>query len=209
MENQAFWNKNWAVWQDAPKPSKFAEKALKIMKIRDFHSVLDVGCGKGENSLLFAKNGMNTTALDISDTALAAVESLRHERIKTLCADIVSADLGKEKYDAVFACLSLHYFDDYTTRKIIGKLFDALTPDGALFVRCKSTEDPLYGKGEQVGKDMFRLQYVRHFFSPEYMRDVLNAFPVVHITETREDYFGDCAFVDAAAMKIDNRINCV
>lgn len=205
MENQAFWNKNWAKWKDAPKPSLFAEKALKIMKIKDLHTVLDVGCGKGENSLLFAENGMHTTALDISDTALETVERLRRERIKTLCADIVSADLGREKYDAVFACLSLHYFDDCTTRKIIGKLYDALTADGVLFVRCKSTEDPLYGKGEQVGKDMYCFGYVRHFFSPEYMRDVLSAFPDVHITETREDYFGDCAFVDAVAMKIRDK----
>lgn len=201
MENQAFWNKNWAVWNGVQKPSKFAEKALKIMKIKDLHTVLDVGCGKGENSALFAENGLHTTALDISSTALEAVKRLHRERITTLCADIVSADLGREKYDAVFACLSLHYFDDCTTRKIVGKLYDVLTPDGVLFVRCKSTKDPLYGKGEQVGKDMFRLQYVRHFFSPEYMQDVLSAFPVVHITETREDYFGDCAFTDAVAAK--------
>lgn len=201
MENQAFWNKNWAAWNDAQQPSKFAEKALKIMKIKDLHTVLDVGCGKGENSRLFAENGLHTTALDISSTALETVKRLKRERITTLCADIVSADLGREKYDAVFACLSLHYFDDCATRKIVGKLYDALTPDGVLFARCKSTKDPLYGKGEPVGKDMYRLQYVRHFFSPEYMRSVLSAFPVVRITETREDYFGDCAFTDAVAVK--------
>ena len=40
MENQAFWNKNWAKWKDAPKPSLFAEKALKIMKIKDAENVL-------------------------------------------------------------------------------------------------------------------------------------------------------------------------
>ena len=207
MENQAFWNKNWAAWNSAQKPSKFAEKALKIIKIKDLHTVLDVGCGKGENSRLFAENGVHTTALDISSTALESVKRLHRERITTLCADIVSADLGREKYDAVFACLSLHYFDDCTTRKIVGKLYDALTPDGVLFARCKSTKDPLYGKGEPVGKDMFRLQYVRHFFSPEYMQDVLSAFPVVHIAETREDYFGDCAFTDAVAAKIDGGQN--
>ena len=207
MEDQAFWNNNWAVWNGVQKPSKFAEKALKIMKIKDLHTVLDVGCGKGENSALFAENGLHTTALDISDTALESVKRLHRERITTLCADIVSADLGREKYDAVFACLSLHYFDDCTTRKIVGKLYDALTPDGVLFVRCKSTKDPLYGKGEPVGKDMFRLQYVRHFFSPEYMQDVLSAFPVVRIAETREDYFGDCAFTDAVAAKIDDGEN--
>ena len=201
MDNQLFWNANWAKWSHDFTPSPFAVKALKLIKIKDFHDVLDLGCGTGGNSLFFAANGLNVTACDVSDAALDAVDGLKHPKIKTMQADMTTANFGKEKYDAVFACLSLHYFDDAVTRRIVSNIRESLRADGALFVRCKSTEDPLYGKGEQVGKDMYRFGYVRHFFSPEYMRDVLSAFPVVRITETREDYFGDCAFVDAAAMK--------
>ena len=207
MDGREFWNANWAKWSRDFTPSPFAVKALKLMKIKDFHDILDLGCGTGGNSLFFAANGLRVTACDVSDTALESVESFKHPKIETMRADMTAADFGIDAYDAVFACLSLHYFGDAVTRRIVAGVHKALRPGGLFFVRCKSTKDPLYGKGEPVGKDMFRLQYVRHFFSPEYMQDVLSAFPVVRIAETREDYFGDCAFTDAVAAKIDDGKN--
>ena len=54
MTGQNVWNKNWAEWKEDYIPSPFAEKAFKLMKIKDMHDVLDLGCGKGRNSLYFA-----------------------------------------------------------------------------------------------------------------------------------------------------------
>lgn len=68
--------------------------------------------------------------MDISDEALETVDRLRHPKITTVCADIAVTELGVEKYDAVFACLSLHYFGDLQTRRIIGKIYRALRPGG-------------------------------------------------------------------------------
>lgn len=201
MQDKNFWNNNWSTWQEDFKPSPFAEKAFRLMKIKDMHDVLDLGCGKGRNSLFFASNEMNVTAMDISDEALKTVENLKHPKITTLCADIARADLGKEKYDAVFACLSLHYFGDAVTRLIIQNVFQALRGGGFFFIRCKSVKDRFYGIGEKVGEDMYFDEMTRHFFRPEYMQDVLSDFETVAVTECEEDYFGPCAFVDGFASK--------
>ena len=201
MQDKQFWNANWAEWQEDFTPSPFAQKALKLIKIKDLHDVLDLGCGKGRNSLFFAANGLNVTATDISDEALETVDRLRHPKITTVCADFAVADLGVEKYDAVFACLSLHYFGDLQTRRIIGKIYRALRPGGLFFIRCKSVKDRFYGIGEQIGEDIFSDDLTRHFFRPEYMKDILSAFETAAVTETEEDYFGPCAFVDAVAAK--------
>lgn len=201
MQDRRFWNANWAAWREDSTPSLFAQKALKLIKIKDMRDVLDLGCGKGGNSLFFAANGLNVTALDISDEALKTVDKLRHPKITTLRADIAAAELGTEKYDAVFACLSLHYFGDLETRRVIGKIYRALRAGGLFFIRCKSVKDRFYGVGEKVGEDIFSDDLTRHFFRPEYMRDVLSGFESAAVTETEEDYFGPCAFVDAVAMK--------
>lgn len=201
MNDRQFWNANWAKWSRDFTPSPFAVKALKLIKINDFHDVLDLGCGTGGNSLFFAANGLNVTACDVSDAALETVESFKHPKIKTKRADMTAADFGKERYDAVFACLSLHYFGDAVTRRIIAGVYESLRADGLFFVRCKSVKDPLFGVGERVGENMYRAEYVRHFFTPEYMRDVLSDFSDAAVSETTGDYFGDCAFVDAAAVK--------
>ena len=201
MTEQSVWNKNWAAWKEDFKPSPFAEKAYKLIKIKDMHDVLDLGCGKGRNSLFFASNGLNVTAMDISDEALKTVEALRHPKIKTVCADISKADLEPERYDAVFACLSLHYFGDAVTRMIVDKVYRSLRAGGLFFIRCKSVKDKAYGVGEKVGEDMYFDEWVRYFFRPEYMTDILSGFETAAVSETEEDYFGLCHFVDGIAVK--------
>ena len=203
MDEPNVWNKNWVAWKEDFKPSPFAEKAFRMMKIKDFHDVLDLGCGKGRNSLFFASNGMNVTAMDISDEALKTVEGLRHPKIKTVCADISKADLKPESFDAVFACLSLHYFGDAVTRMIVEKVYRSLRAGGLFFIRCKSVKDKAYGIGEKVGEDMYFDEWIRHFFTPEYMTDVLSGFETAAVCETEEDYFGLCCFVDGIAVKAE------
>lgn len=203
MTGQNVWNENWANWKENYKPSPFAEKAFRLMKIKDMHDVLDLGCGKGRNSLYFAANGMNVTATDISDEALKAIDALRHPKIRTVCADISATDFGEERYDAVFACLSLHYFGDAVTRKIIGEIHRSLRGGGLFFIRCKSVKDKAYGVGEKVGEDMYFDGWTRHFFRPEYMTDILAGFETVAVCESEEDYFGPCRFVDGIAVKSD------
>lgn len=201
MTGQSVWNKNWAAWKEDFKPSPFAEKAFRLMKVKDFHDVLDLGCGKGRNSLFFASNGLNVTAMDISDEALRTVENLRHPKIRTVYADISKADLQPECYDAVFACLSLHYFGDAVTRMIVDKVYRSLRAGGLFFIRCKSVKDKAYGVGENVGEDMYFDGWTRHFFRPEYMTDILSGFETAAVSETEEDYFGVCHFVDGVAVK--------
>ena len=203
MSSQNVWNENWANWKEDFKPSPFAEKAFKLMKIKDMQDVLDLGCGKGRNSLFFAANGMNVTAMDISDEALKTIDGLRHPKIKTVCADTVVADFGGEKFDAVFACLSLHYFGDAVTRMIVEKVYRSLRSGGLFFIRCKSVRDKSYGVGEKVGEDMYFDGWMRHFFRPEYMADVLSCFETVAVSETEEEYFGICHFVDGIAVKAE------
>lgn len=149
---------------------------------------------------VFAANGLNVTAMDISDEALETVDRLRHPKITTVCADIAVTELGVEKYDAVFACLSLHYFGDLQTRRIIGKIYRALRP-GGLFLSGVSPLKTAFTVSENKSAKIFFRRSDTPFFRPEYMKDILSAFETAAVTETEEDYFGPCAFVDAVAAK--------
>ncbi len=201
MTEQSVWNKNWSRWKEDFKPSPFAEKAFKLIKLKDMHDILDLGCGKGGNSLFFASNGLNVTAMDISDEALKTVQALRHPKIRTVRADVSKADFETESYDAVFACLSLHYFGDAVTRMIVDKVRRSLRAGGMFFIRCKSVKDKAYGVGEKVGEDMYFDGWTRHFFTPEYMTEILSDFETAVVSETAEDYFGLCHFVDGIAIR--------
>jgi len=74
-------------------------------------------------------------------------------------------------------------------------------------VKCKSTEDPLFGQGEKVGENMYRYGktntvMIRHFFTEDYMRDLLEGFSEKEISSSKAKYDGkESAFVDGIAVK--------
>ena len=54
-------------------------------------------------------------------------------------------------------------------------------------MKCKATDDPLFGKGEKVGENMYRSGHTRHFFTTEYMRENLKDFEIYR--SIAGDYF--------------------
>jgi SAM-dependent methyltransferase len=114
-------------------------------------------------------------------------------------------DVGGGSVDGIYSRLALHYFDHRTTLTIFGELAWVLRKGGQLFFACRSTEDPLYGKGIEIEPDMYELRgHVRHFFSPEYAAELLevNNFINIDITTGKQDLYRDhSAYVKVSAEK--------
>lgn len=169
-------------------------------------SILDLGSGQGEDSLHFARLGCSITAVDISDFNVTTLqESAKRENltIQVLQQDIAHPfPFGNAVFDVVYAHLSVHYFDNETTKNIFREIYRILKPDGFFFVKCKSIDDPLYGKGEQIGPDMFCEEHPRHFFSEAYMRKCLAEFDSIRLEKTSSVYVDyKSAFIEAVARK--------
>ena len=170
-------------------------------------AVLDLGCGYGADSMYFAAHGCRVTAVDIADANIKKIQTIANE--KKLPIQARRVDLAQKlpfpshSFDVIYAHLSLHYFDDHTTKKIFDELFRILHNGGLLFVKCKSIDDSLYGKGKKIGPDMFHSDHVRHFFSVPYMQECLTRFEVVTLRRSTSAYAGHrSACIEAAARKI-------
>ena len=106
------------------------------------------------------------------------------------------------EFDGVYARLSLHYFTDDVTKSIFREICRVLKPNGYLCFICKSTNDPLYGKGTEIEKDMFENNgHIRHFFSEDYAKSLLvNDFTIEKLESGDEKFYGkDSAFVKVIA----------
>jgi hypothetical protein len=101
----------------------------------------------------------------------------------------------------IFANLSLHYFDDKTTKRIIDDIKSSLTDNGYFFIRCKSTKDPQYGEGEEIAPHTFKKDHTRRFFDKEYLTKLLNDFDMVYMEESEDYYYSPSAFIEAFAVK--------
>ncbi|MEM7167226.1 MAG: class I SAM-dependent methyltransferase [Planctomycetota bacterium] len=79
-------------------------------------SIVDIGCGSGQHSRLFASRGLEVTGVELSDTAVglcrenfakAGLEGTFH------CGDIRTLPFADRTFDASFLSLVLHHFLDF------------------------------------------------------------------------------------------------
>lgn len=180
---------------------KFAKSAADLLHTRPNVSILDIGCGDGRDAHFFAEQGLIVTAIDFSSEAIERVKKL-NSAIDARVMETQRMNFPDASFDAIYAHLSLHYFDDVTTTAVFRNVYRMLKPGGFFFVKCKSTKDTYYGEGERVGEHMYVRSYLRHFFTPEYMRKQLNDFTVLTLDETAAEYDGKTsAFIEAVAIK--------
>ncbi len=200
MNDKNYWSKKWGK-SGTVKPNPFAIRAYRLLQKKRVRTMLDLGSGDGRDALYFANKGLSVYAVDFSKSGIEHLKRM-DPSIHALTRDIRKLPFKKGSFDAVYAHLSLHYFSDKETREIFSAIRSMLKPGGLLFVKCKSTEDPLYGKGKKIGPDMYRKGHTRHFFSKEYMNELLVSFASARIRKTSGTYSGSrSSFIEAVAVK--------
>ncbi len=108
-------------------------------------SILDVGCGTGENSLYFAARGHKVTGIDFLAGPIAAAKQKSAER--RLAATFLVMDalaLGElpEVFDTAIDCGLFHVFSDEDRRRYVDGLATVLKPGGRLYLLCFSDAEP-------------------------------------------------------------------
>ena len=114
--------------------NKDLEEDLWIENYKDYlnnGTCLDLGCGIGQYSKWFMNHGYSVVSSDISKIAL--------EKVKEFNDNVVYADMREKlpfednKFDLVFANLSIHYFSDIETKDLMNEIKRILKKDG-LFI---------------------------------------------------------------------------
>ena len=204
MSEEEYWKTKWDN-RELEEANDFARRSFSQIKDKDFKTLLDLGCGDGRDSLFFASEGLNVTSVDFSESGIKKLNELSKENglnINAIQTDIRKINFPDNSFDVIYAHLSLHYFDDEITTQIFEKLSRILKKDGLIFIKCKSVEDALYGKGEEIEKDMYKKGHIRHFFSEEYMKEKLRNFKILEVRKTSSVYHQyESNFIEAVGTK--------
>ena len=181
-----FWQKRLAEETEKP-PSEFALKCLPLMKNLGFHSILELGCGMGDDAIYFAQNAFEVTSIDFSSGAVLEAtkkaEALSVTKVAFEVHDYTQPlRFSDGSFDCVYAHLSLHYFDDPTTSRIFSEVNRVLRDNG-LFVACvRSVDDPKYRRGQEIGKDTFLYKgHIGRFFTRENLQEKLHQFVILEL----------------------------
>ena len=206
-DQKAYWNSTHAqgaIDRYSAQPTALAEEFVKLLSPQS--TVLELGCGAGNDAAFFAQRGHQVTATDFSEVAIDKAKQ-RYTHIPTLRfreQDMTQPfPFHEDAFDAVYARLSLHYFTHTQTQGLFREIQRILKPGGLLCFMCKSTKDPLYGRGKKIEEDMFEYGHVRHFFSEAYARKCLeNGYTIEKMESGEEIFYGDkSAFVKVIARK--------
>ena len=108
-------------------------------------SVLDAGCGTGDNALFLAGRGCTVTGIDYLE------EPIRRARLKASAQgasvtfrvqDATRLSEWTERFDNVIDSGLFHVFDDDDRNKYVAGLETILKPGGRLFLVCFSDDEP-------------------------------------------------------------------
>jgi 2-polyprenyl-3-methyl-5-hydroxy-6-metoxy-1,4-benzoquinol methylase len=90
------------------------EFRLHLLRPLEGKTLLDIGCGDGLNTVMFAKMGARVTGVDISPGAIDAARRRAElngvsERVTLVCAPAETADLPADAFDVVWGDAILHH----------------------------------------------------------------------------------------------------
>ena len=133
MNNDYFKNDDY--WKDHI--NKEIEDDMWIEEYRDYFKIpgkcLELRCGIGQYSKELMNFGYEVISTDISNIALNEVKKFNSN---TMIVDMSkSLPFESNSFDLVFANLSIHYFDDRTTKELMSEIKRILKKDGLFIAR--------------------------------------------------------------------------
>ena len=121
------------------------QKVLIDMADQITGSVLDAGCGTGENALFFAKRGHKVTGIDFLAEPINRAKQKAADRGLTatfLVMDALALKDLPEVFDTVIDSGLFHVFNDSDRRRYVEGLATVVKPGGRLFLLCFSDQEP-------------------------------------------------------------------
>jgi SAM-dependent methyltransferase len=126
-------------------------------------SVLDVGCGTGENALFLAEQGHETWGIDLSPRAIVSAREKARRRGQAVVfqvADALELERLDRVFDSVLDCGMFHTLDDDERVRYARSLERVLRPGGSYFLLCfcereRGKEGPRRVTQDEI-RDVFR-----------------------------------------------------
>ena len=143
-------------------------------------TILELGCGTGNDAARLAGEGYSVTAIDLSGEAIGQAKAKFGTLASFMVADMTQRlPFPDRGFDAVMSNVAMHMFPDAVTRAVFAEVGRLVRPGGLFVFHVNALEDrPLRARWlparelepdyvvEESGQTM-------HFFSEAYLRELL------------------------------------
>src|SRR5215469_16840358 len=146
-------------------------------------TILELGCGTGNDAARLAGEGYTVTAIDLSGEAIGQARARFGEMVTFMVADMAQRlPFPNEAFDAVMSNVAMHMFSDDVTRAVFAEVGRLVRAGGLFVFHVNALEDrPLRARwqparelepdfvAEESGQTM-------RFFSEAYLRELLGGW---------------------------------
>ena len=110
-------------------------------------SVIDIGCGTGENALFLATQGYSVLGIDSSPRAIEQAQTKARnrnveQRVRFAVRNALALDELTGEFDVALDCGLFHVFGDEDRRNYVEALDHVVAPEGYAIVLCFSDREP-------------------------------------------------------------------
>lgn len=161
-----------------------ASKALALYQAHGYNSLLELGAGQGRDSLFFAHNGVNVTAVDYTQEGVKAInEKAASFKLESLCHAVqhdvrLALPFEDEQFDMCYS--HMLYCMPLTTKELKAlnqEIYRILKPGGMNIYTVRHTNDPHYKQGMHRGEEMYEMGgFIVHYFSAEKVKELCAPF---------------------------------
>ncbi len=174
------------------KPSQFAEKSLELLKREGVENLLELGCGQGRDTWLFARNGIEVYAIDYSDAGICQMREKAKEQALDKLITLKVRDVRRgiplpdESIDAIYSHMFFNMeFLEGEMSSIFQECLRVLRPGGLNIYSVRSENDPHYQKFVHLDEDMYQnpMGFVVHFFTEDKIDRLSEGYEIESIEE--------------------------
>lgn len=171
---------------------------LQYLSIIPRGIALDLGAGKGRNSIFLAENGFEVDAFDRSPEAVSALQKEAQERslpIRAIKNELTTLTIIPNRYSLALAAWVLMFLRRGEREGLVKMTLKGLLPGGIVYLGVFSIHDPGYEmckeqfeeiKGEERTFFVAKRKMPVHYFTVDEVRGLLKGLELIALSESFE-----------------------
>lgn len=150
MNDKSYWKEYYRKNPNPVDPSTFAKFIIGFMEPEK--KLIELGCGNGRDSVYFAQQKINVTAIDQVEEEMDYLNK-KHSlyNLNFKADDFTNLDTDK-KYDYIYSRFTLHSVNEEAEKRVFNWITKQLNDEGLFFLEVRSINDPMFQKGEKISE---------------------------------------------------------